>query len=248
MFGQSTDRGHMADRVWAKQAVRRTACCRGQRRHSPSRRQRTPIPGRCGLRACQPGHHASTLVAPAGPVARDPEDTVPVFAGDDQRVLQQRQPRSATASRRTEAPPWIQIAESGAAAVCIVSAGNCMQIAYIWAAGGDRTSFVADRWDAGGRDGWMTGMCWATGAVPVQRIRRTRRTSRSMVARLPVSAVGSPAARSRSASSAVQTSRTLPPILALSSLGVPWAMTWPWSMTAMWPARWSASSMYWVAG
>jgi len=24
------------------------------------------------------------------------------------------------------------------------------------------------------------------------------------------------------------------------------AMTWPWSITAMWPARWSASSMYWV--
>ena len=49
--------------------------------------------------------------------------------------------------------------------------------------------------------------------------------------------------RSRSCTT---TSTRSPPTWALSSSEVPWAMTWPWSMTAMSSARWSASSRYCV--
>src|SRR5512132_306310 len=72
------------------------------------------------------------------------------------------------------------------------------------------------------------------------------RTSGSTVAWLPVRPVSRAAARSRSVGSAGRTSRTCPPILPLSSSGIPVAMTCPWSITAMWWVSWSASSMYWV--
>ena len=43
-----------------------------------------------------------------------------------------------------------------------------------------------------------------------------------------------------------RTARVSAPVRALSSSGVPVAMTVPWSMTAISLASWSASSRYWV--
>jgi len=50
-FDWCTDHGHMADRIWAKQAVRRTACYRREWPHAHQRPgQRTPRPGSRGIR------------------------------------------------------------------------------------------------------------------------------------------------------------------------------------------------------
>jgi hypothetical protein len=43
-----------------------------------------------------------------------------------------------------------------------------------------------------------------------------------------------------------RTARVSAPVRALSSAGVPVAITVPWSMTAISLASWSASSRYWV--
>ena len=59
-------------------------------------------------------------------------------------------------------------------------------------------------------------------------------------------AVTAAAAAARSAPGASTSVSRSSPILALSASGVPAAITWPASMTAIWSASWSASSRYCV--
>ena len=80
---------------------------------------------------------------------------------------------------------------------------------------------------------------WCTGSV-------MRRSPASMPARRCRCRAARPPRRSSASASSRCSSRTSAPMRALSSRGVPLAMTWPWSMTTMWSARLSASSRYWV--